>query len=122
MNVKMSRIAVLAGMMFMCPLFAGRATAQPAPDRVSLTGWLSCTTCLLPNACKAQTRLSCIRWGVSHGASYVLIVDDKHYILSGLENELAKAAAENSVTITGDLTGNQLSVTSVESPSKKRRE
>lgn len=123
MNVKlMSRIAVLAGVMALCPLFAGRAAAQPTPDRVSLTGWVSCTTCMLPNTCKAQTRLSCTQWWVSQGASYVLVVGGKHYVLSGFEKELAKAAAESSVTVTGDLTGNQLSVASVEWTSKKHQE
>lgn len=123
MNVKMmSRIAVLAGALALCPLFAGRAVAQPTPEHVSLTGWISCTTCLLPNTCKAQTRLSCTQWWVSQGASYVLVVGDKHYVLSGFEKELAKAAAENPVTVAGDLTGNQLSVASVEWASKKHQE
>lgn len=119
---KMSQIALLAGVIALCPLFATGTSADSAPVRVSLTGWLTCTTCLEPNACKAQTRLECIRSGISHGASYVLVVDDKHYILSGLENELARAAEKNSVTITGDLTGNELSVASVDWTSKKRHE
>lgn len=89
---------------------------------MSLTGWISCTTCLLPNTCKAQTRLSCTQWWVNQGASYVLVVGTKHYVLSGFEKELAKAAAESSVTVTGDLIGNQLTVASVEWPSKKRQE
>lgn len=123
MNFKlMSRITALAGAMALCVLFAGRADARPAPGRVTLTGWISCTTCFEPGACKAQTRLSCTLWGVSHGASYVLVVGDKHYVLSGHEQELEKAAAETSVTVTGELTGNQLSVVSVDWASKKRRE
>jgi len=123
MSVKlMSRIAVLAGVMVLVPLFVGRAATQPSPERVSLTGWLSCTTCLLPNTCKAQTRLSCTQWWVSQGASYVLMVGDKHYVLSGFEKELAKAVVANSVTVTGDLTGNQLTVASVDFTSKKHGE
>lgn len=124
MNIKlMSRIAVLAAVAALCPLFAGRAAAtQPSPEQVSLTGWISCTTCLQPNTCKAQTRLSCVQQWIGQGASYVLMVGDKHYVLSGFEKELAKAAAENSVTITGDLTGNVLTVASVQLPSKKHRE
>jgi len=50
---------------------------------------------------------------MGRGASYVLVVGDRHYVLSGFDNELAKAAAENSVTVSGDLDGTQLVVTSV---------
>ena len=98
------------------------SAAQPPPQRVTLTGWISCTTCFEPNACKAQTRWDCAVSRVAQGASYVLVVNEKHYVLSGLEKELAKAAAENSVTISGDLRGHQLAVASVEIPSKKHRE
>jgi len=115
-----SRIAVLFGVLAVGSLLVD--TARAMPERVSLTGWVTCTTCLAFNACKAQTRLSCTLSGVSQGASYMLVVGDKHYLLSGLEKELAKAAAESSVTVTGDLTGNQLSVVGVDWPSKKRRE
>jgi len=123
MRVKwLSSIAVLVGIVSLGPGFLSPAAAQPAPERVALSGWISCTTCFEPGACKAQTRLSCTLWGVSHGASYVLVVGEKHYVLSGHEQELAKAAAETSVTVTGELTGNLLSVVSVDWPSKKRRE
>ena len=123
MNVKlMSRIAVLAGVVALGSLLPGQAATQPSPEQVSLTGWISCTTCLQPNTCKAQTRLSCVQQWIGQGASYVLMVGDKHYVLSGFEKDLAKAAAENSVTITGELTGNQLTVASVQLPSKKHHE
>jgi len=123
MNVNlMSRIAVLASVMAFGAPFAGRAATQPSPERVSLTGWLTCTTCLLPNTCKAQTRLSCVQQWIGQGASYVLVVGDKHYVLSGFEKELAKAVVANSVTVMGDLTGNQLTVASVDWNSNKHRE
>jgi hypothetical protein len=93
---------------------AGGASAQPVSEHVVLTGYISCTTCLLPNTCKAQTRLGCTEWWVNQGASYVLVVGNTHYRLAGLEKELEKAAAENSVTITGDLAGTDLAVRSVE--------
>jgi hypothetical protein len=51
---------------------------------------------------------------VSQGASYVLVVGETHYRLSGFEKELAKAAAENSVTVSGDLNGTDLVVTTVD--------
>jgi hypothetical protein len=117
-----SGMAVLAGVLALAPLFANPASATPAAEHVSLTGFVSCTTCLMPNSCKAQTRLSCTQWWVNQGASYVLVVGDKHYVLSGAEKELANAAAENSVTITGELTGNQLAVASVDWTSSKHGE
>ena len=114
MNRKMIfQAVVLAGVLALCSMFAGSASARPVSQRVTLTGYVSCTTCLMPNTCKAQTRLSCTQWWISQGASYVLVVGNSHYRLSGFERELAKAAAENSVTITGDLTDNEVVVTSV---------
>jgi len=118
---EMYQAVVVAGVLVLCSMFAGGASAKPVSQHVTMTGYVSCTTCMLPNTCKAQTRLSCTQWWVSQGASYVLVVGDKHYVLSGSEKELAKAAAESSVAVTGDLTGNQLSVASVEWTSKKHQ-
>jgi hypothetical protein len=116
MNTKVTyRIAVMAGVLALCSVFAGIAAAAPVSQHVTVTGYVSCTTCLMPNACKAQTRLSCTQWWVNQGASYVLVAGDTHYVLSGFEKELATAVAENSVTITGDLDGRSLVVTAVES-------
>src|ERR1700689_1674992 len=105
---------VVAGVLILCSMFAGRASAQPVSQHVTLTGYVSCTTCLMPNTCKAQTRLSCTESWIGRGASYVLVVGDRHYVLSGFEKELEKAAAKNSVTISGDLYGTDLLVTSVD--------
>jgi hypothetical protein len=105
---------VVAGVLALCSMFAGSASAKPVSQHVTLTGYVSCTTCVMPNACKAQTRLSCTQWGISQGASYVLVVGNDHYRLSGFEKELAKAAAENSVTVSGDLNGRELVVTNVD--------
>jgi len=113
---------VLLGALAISLLLVHHSAAEPAPERVTLTGWLSCTTCFEPGACKAQTRWSCTLSRVAQGASFVLVVNDKHYVLAGMENELSKAAAENSVTITGDLTGHKIAVTNVEIPPKKHRE
>src|SRR5580658_6294933 len=93
------RIAVVAGVLTLCSMFANGAGARPEVQHVTLTGWVSCTTCLMPNACKGQTRLSCVEWGVSEGASYVLVVGNNHYRLSGAEEQLAKAAGASSVTV-----------------------
>src|SRR3984957_2800626 len=104
---------VMVGVLAVCSMFAGSASAQPVSQHVTLTGYVSCTTCMEPNTCKAQTRASCTEWWISQGASYVLVVEDKHYVLSGAEKELAKAAFENRVTISGELNGNEVTVTNV---------
>ncbi len=108
------QVLVVAGVLVVCSMFAANAGAQPVSQHVTLTGYISCTTCLMPNTCKAQTRLSCTDWWISQGASYVLVVGNSHYRLSGFEKELAKAAAENSVTISGDLSGTDIVVSSIE--------
>jgi len=111
---RMFQVVVLAGVLALGSMFAGGASARPVSQHVTLTGYVSCTTCVMPNACKNQTRLSCTQWGISQGADYVLVVGNNHYRLSGFEKELAKAAAESSVTITGDLSGMVVTVNSVE--------
>jgi hypothetical protein len=111
---------VVAGVLVLCSMFAGRASAQPVSQHVTLTGYISCTTCLMPNTCKNQTRLSCTETWMGRGASYVLVVGDRHYTLSGFEKELAKAAAENSVTITGDLDGTEITVATVGLAAKEK--
>lgn len=45
---------------------------------------------------------------------YLFVVGGTRYRLSGQEKDLAKAAADNSVTINGELDGKDVLVTSVE--------
>jgi hypothetical protein len=106
--------AVLAAVLALCSIMSGAASAQPVTQHLTLTGYITCTTCLLPNACKAQTRFGCTEWWVNQGASYVLVVGDTKYRLSGMEKELLKAALENSVTITGDFDGTEVAVTNID--------
>jgi len=113
------QVIAVAGVLVLCSMFAGSVSAQPVSQQVTLTGYVSCTTCLLPNACKAQTRLSCVQWWVSQGAAYVLVVGNSHYRLSGSEKELAKAAGD-SVTVSGTLEGTELLVTSVQPTHKEK--
>lgn len=117
---KMFQVVVVAGVLVLCSMFAGGASAAPLSQHVTVTGYVSCTTCLMPNTCKNQTRLSCTQSWIGRGASYVLVVGDRHYVLSGFENELAKAAAESSVTVSGDLNGTELVVTSVATGRKEK--
>jgi hypothetical protein len=108
------RLVVVTAVLALCSMLAPGAGANPVSQHVIVTGYVSCTTCLMPNMCKAQTRLSCTESWIGRGASYVLVVGDRHYVLSGFEKELEKAAAENSVTISGELNGTDLVVTSVD--------
>jgi hypothetical protein len=114
------QVVVIAAVVALCSMFAGSASAAPMSQHVTLTGYISCTTCVMPNACKGQTRLSCVEWGISQGASYVLVVGGNHYKLSGLEKELEKAAAENTVTVSGELNGTEVAVTSVDIVHKEK--
>jgi hypothetical protein len=116
----MFQAVVVAGVLALCSVFAGGASAAPVSEHVTVTGYVSCTTCLMPSACKAQTRLSCTEEWIGRGASYVLVVGDRHYVLSGFDKELARAVVANSVTVTGDLNGNQLAVASVDINHKEK--
>jgi hypothetical protein len=115
MNATMTYlIALAAGVLAACSMFARSNTiAQPVSQHVTVIGWISCTHCVMPNTCKAQTRLSCIQSWVSQGDPYILVVGSHRYKLSGDEIDLANAAAQNSVTVIGDLDGNELTVASV---------
>jgi hypothetical protein len=87
-------VAVALGVLALCSMFAVGASAAPVSQHVTMTGYVSCTTCLLPNTCKNQTRLSCVQQWMGQGASYVLVVGNSHYVLSGYETTLAKAAGD----------------------------
>jgi len=106
-------VLVLATIFALGTAFARGSNAQPTPENVTVSGLVSCSSCILPNACKAQTRLSCTLDGINHGASFVLVTDDhKVYRLSGAEKDLMKFAGD-SVTVTGELSGTELAVATV---------
>ena len=83
------------------------------PHTVTLTGWVSCSICLLPNTCKAQARDSCVSWWVNQGSSYVLVVGTRKYRLLGADKEL-KGLAGRTVTITGEQFRSDVTVATVE--------
>jgi len=50
MNSKgMYRVVVVAAVLMLCSMFAGRASAEPVSQHVTVTGYISCTTCLMPS-------------------------------------------------------------------------
>jgi len=113
------RAVAVAGFLALCAAFAGSASAAPVSQHVTLTGYISCTTCLMPNMCKAQTRASCTESWIGRGASYVLVVGNTHYVLSGSEKELEKAAFQSTVSVSGELNSDEVTVTSVDFTHKK---
>jgi hypothetical protein len=116
----MSRVVVQASILALCLTFASAAFAQSGgPHTVTLTGWVSCSTCLLPNTCRAQTRMSCVAWWVRQGSAYVLVVGTRNYRLLGADKRLARFAGET-ITVTGDLFGSVVMVATVEGESQTK--
>jgi hypothetical protein len=87
----------------LCLLQLQAVDAQSNPEQITVTGFVTCSMCLIPGLCQNKTRFGCTQWWVNQGASYVLVADDQHYILAGLAGDLAEASAQSSVTITGEL-------------------
>jgi hypothetical protein len=108
-----SQTAALAGILALCLGLAGAAWTQSESQKVSLTGLLTCSNCLLPNACKAKTQASCVSWWVNQGGSYALVVGTQHYRLLGADSKL-KGMAGRMVTITGSAFRSDVSVATVE--------
>ena len=107
------RRAVQAGILAILLTSAAAAFAQNAPNTVTLTGWVSCAMCVLPNACKAKTRTECVSWWVNQGGGYVLVVGTRNYRLLGADDRL-KRLAGRTITITGEQFRSDFTVTSVE--------
>ncbi len=78
----------------------------------TLTGTISDAVCKGWHNRKGQTNYSCSLKCVEDGADYVLVVGKKLYILQGHRTEFEKFAGGRA-TVTGRLTGNNLSVDSV---------
>jgi hypothetical protein len=110
---------VRAGTLAVCLTLAGAVFAQSESHTVTLTGWVSCSTCLLPNSCKAKTQMSCVSWWVNQGGSYVLVVGTQHYRLLGADRQL-KGLAGRTVTITGDAFRSDVTVATVEPSSQTK--
>ena len=110
---------VRAGILALGLTLAGALLAQSESHPVTLTGWVSCSICVLPNTCKAKTPMSCVSWWVNQGGSYALVVGTKSYRLLGADRELERLAGRM-VTITGQEFRSDVTVATVEpsSPTK----
>src|SRR5260370_1537544 len=87
-------------------------TAENSGLEKTLTGTISDAVCKGWHNRKGQTNYSCSLKCVEDGADYVLVVGKKLYILQGHRTEFEKFAGGRA-TVTGRLTGNNLSVDSV---------
>ena len=115
----MCRAVVRARILALCLTLVGGAFAQSGSHRVTLTGWVSCTMCVLPNTCRAQTRRSCVAWWVNQGASDVLVVGTRSYRLLGANKQLARFAGDT-LTVTGDSFRSDVTVATIdEAPQRK---
>jgi hypothetical protein len=115
------RIVAVAGILALSSIFTSIVGARPASQHVTLTGRVSCSMCVLPNTCRAQTRRSCVSWWVNQGAAYVLIVGTQNYRLLGADKQLAPFAGDT-VTVTGDMFRSDVTLTSVEGMEIRTRE
>ena len=104
---------MLAAVLALCLTLACAAFAQSGSHTIRLTGWVNCSMCIQPNACKAKTRTSCVRWWVNQGCSYVLVVGTRNYRLLGADDEL-KGSAGRTVTITGEQFRSDVTVSAIE--------
>jgi hypothetical protein len=122
MNVfanSMCNETIRAGILAVCLAMAGGAVfAQSESHTVTLTGVVSCSTCLQPNSCKAKTQASCVSWWVNQGGSYALVAGTQHYRLLGADRQL-RGLAGRTVTITGEAFRSDVTVATVEPSSQK---
>jgi hypothetical protein len=114
------RIVAVAGVLALSSIFTGILGARPASQHVTLTGQLSCSMCVLPNTCRAQTRRSRVSWWVNQSAAYVLVVGTRNYRLLGADKELAPFAGDT-VTVTGNMFRSDVTLTSVEGMEIRKR-
>lgn len=87
---------------------------QSAGSEKTLTGVISDSMCGAKHMAKGKSAAECTRMCVQQGQKYALVVGDKVYTLSGHEPELDKLAGQR-VNVTGKLSGDTVSVSSVTS-------
>jgi hypothetical protein len=104
-------IALLALPLIIWSSFA-EPGATPAGDKAVYTGVVGDTMCgakHMPDTKDAD----CIHMCIEHGFDYALVVGDKIYTLKGDKNQIDKLSGRK-VKVTGSLTGNAITVESIE--------
>jgi len=100
-------------------LFAqSSATKQTAAADKTLTGIVSDSMCGAQHMAKDKSPAECTRMCVKQGQKYGLVVGSKVYTLNGHAAELDKLAGQR-VKVTGQVSGDTVSVSSV-MPMKKK--
>jgi len=118
-------MALLSLTAALAPVWAQTPSNLPPAENSGLekklTGTVSDAVCKGWHNRKGQTKYSCRLKCVEDGADYVLVVGKTLHILQGHRTELDKFAGGRS-TVTGRLTGNNLSVDSVAKVKKQPKE
>ena len=90
-------------------LFAFTARAQSAGNETTLTGVVSDALCRAHHSMKGMSAADCARMCVKAGQSYVLVVGNKVYDLSGHSSQLYEYAGRE-VAVKGKLSADKLTV------------
>ena len=115
MKVKNAFVRSATVLAFAVGLYAIGLEAQA--NHKTLTGVISDSMCGATHMLKDKSPADCTRMCVKDGQSYSLLVGKDVYTLSGHQPELDQLAGQT-VTVTGKLNGNTLTVESV-APVKK---
>lgn len=86
--------------------------AMPALAATTLTGTVTDDMCGAHHMMPGKSDAICTRACVKRGAKFALAVNDKVYVLAGKTAQV-DALAGQKATVTGELNGNTLTVTSI---------
>ena len=98
---------ILAGLAVLIALYT-----MPALAATTLSGTVTDDMCGAKHMMPGKPDATCARACVKRGAKWALASGDKTYILSGKASEV-DALAGQKVTVTGDLKGSTLTVSSI---------
>ena len=91
---------------FVLSMFAAQTT---------VTGVITDNMCTRKHMMPGKTNADCVRACIEHGADYVLVTNGKTLELKGDKKQLSNYAGKKA-TLTGNLNGNTLQVSSVSVP------
>jgi ABC-type polar amino acid transport system ATPase subunit len=99
--------------MFACSMILTALCAVPAMAATkTLTGVVTDDMCGAKHMMAGKSDAECTKACVKHGAKFALAVKDEVYILDGMSTEVGALAGQKA-TVSGDLNGKTLTVSSV---------
>lgn len=99
--------------LFACLMILTALCAIPAmAATTTITGVITDEMCGREHMMPGKSNAECARACVKHGSKYVLMSEGKNYELAGKRSEV-DALAGKKVTVSGDLNGSTLTVSSV---------